>query len=84
MNVDHKRRAEEMHRRAQLAEGKMERAMWWIDAGLKRYRPLSDPDRPWLTNRFYLEEAKRAAEREPRPHHPGAGETCDKWEAKVK
>ena len=66
--IDWHQRAQDMHRRAQKAEGRLERAMWWIDAGLTKRKTAFPKDMPeWMVNRFYLEEAKRAAERETSP-----------------
>ncbi|WP_370285807.1 hypothetical protein [Pseudooceanicola nanhaiensis] len=63
--VDHKKRAEEMHRRAQRAEGQLERVMRWIDAGVKHREEEAHRRRIWPLNvpHFFLTEAKAEAER---------------------
>lgn len=55
---------EDMHRRAQRAEGRLKRAQWWIDAGLHQAKQEAEKDKCWPRSvpRFYLEEAKRELE----------------------
>ena len=63
--IDYRKRAEEMHRRAQKAEGRLARVMFWVDAGVKHRkeealrRRIMPPDVP----HFFLTEAKAEAER---------------------
>lgn len=63
--IDYKKRAEEMHRRAQRAEGRLDRVMWWIDAGVQYREEEAHRRRSWPRDvpHFYLTEAKAAAER---------------------
>jgi len=53
---------EYMHRRAQIAEAKLERATWWLEAGMKASRDAAMRDGQWPMDvpRFYLEEALKA------------------------
>ena len=55
----------DMHRRAQKAEGRLERMRWWIDAGLAHAENKAKKDGVWphTVPRFYLEEIKRELDR---------------------
>jgi hypothetical protein len=71
--IDHEARARYMHRRAQLAEARLERAKWWIDAGCEWCLAEAKQNKIWPMRmpRFYVEEAKRAIDRPlPRPTKP--------------
>ncbi len=62
--VDFRQRAIDMHRRAQRAEGRIQRALWWLEAGMKEARETAEKRRYWPGSvpRFYLEEALAALE----------------------
>lgn len=56
------KRAESMHRRAQQAEGRLKRVMYWIDAGLHQEPRDKNAAGHSYVSRFYLELAKREAD----------------------
>ena len=63
--IDHKKRAEEMHRRAQKAEGRLARVMFWVDAAVKHRKEevLRRRIMPFHVPHFFLTVAKAEAER---------------------
>lgn len=58
MSIDWKSRALEMHRRAQAAEAKLQRAKWWIEAGVNSAAGI-----PREISVAYLSFAKQEMER---------------------
>lgn len=63
--IDDRKRAEEMHRRAQKVEGRLARVMFWVDKGVKHRKKEALRRRIWPSNvpHYFLTEAKAEAER---------------------
>lgn len=64
-DVDWKQRAIDMHRRAQRAEAKLQRAGWWADAAKREAEKVAKEKKYWpsLLPRFYIDFIRKEMNR---------------------
>ena len=65
MDDEYKEKLKLMHRRAQKAEGKLLRVMWWVNQSLEQRKRDADYNRLWSHNvsAFFIKEAKKQSEK---------------------